>query len=270
MEKMMKKELYMSLLAVALLTGCGGSDSDSDSGESTTSHNQGISCASCHATGSGAEGKYFRSGATVYADLNSSTYVDGYSIRLIMDNNVSINYIAGRGTGNSNTGLYNTTLDGYKTNSFTAKLYDATGKEVRTSGTNTHSYTRLDCNSCHTAAGLNNAPGRIAPLVVTTTTTPTTTVTAKSFSGDVMPVLEFSCKSCHGNSGNFTITTSSATYSNIKALSNGGVDTNNSTNSYLLQKSINTLSHGGGAIWSTAHTSYTTVKTWIEEGALNN
>ena len=40
---------------------------------------------------------------------------------------------------------------------YTARIYDAAGNErkmikAQTSG---------DCNTCHTAAGLNNAPGRI-------------------------------------------------------------------------------------------------------------
>ncbi|MDQ7043220.1 MAG: hypothetical protein Q9M34_06780, partial [Sulfurimonas sp.] len=97
------------------------------------------------------------------------------------------------------------------------------------------------------------------------TTVPTTTVV--SFATDVMPVLETDCKSCHGTSGAFTITTATATYANIASFS--GIDIANPTNSRLLTKA-NGVGHGGGLRWNTTDASYITVKDWITQGALNN
>jgi len=88
-----------------------------------------------------------------------------------------------------------------------------------------------------------------------------------SFSTNIMPLLETSCKACHGSSGNFTITTPSATHDNITSFS--GINTATPENSSLLTKSIG-VNHGGGSIWSTTHSSYVTVKEWITQGALNN
>jgi len=262
--KMKKELLVVCMMGLVYLTGCGG---DSSEGESTAVHYQGANCLTCHGgTAVAAEGKYFRSGVTVYSDLNSSIPLDGYSVRLVMDNNATINYIPGRGIGNANSGLYSTTLDGYTTNSFTAQLLDANANVVNSSGTNTHDSSRLSCNTCHTAAGLNGAPGRIYPNV-TTTLPPVGTL---SFANDVMPVLTASCQSCHGTNGAFSITTASATYTNINSFS--GIDTTTPANSYLLLKATNMIatSHGGGAVWTTSDPAYITVKTWIEQGALNN
>jgi len=289
----MKKELYISLLAAALLTGCGSttdsesessesseseSSESSESGDSSITHYEGQTCLTCHGgSASGAEGKYFRSGVTVYNSLNSSVFVDGYIVKLLMDNGATISYAAGRGVGNANSGLYNTTLDGYSANKYTAQLVNSSGTVVNTSGAYSHDSARLDCNSCHTATGLNGAPGRVTPstttpttTTTTTTTTPSTSTSPLSFSADVMPLLTASCQSCHGSSGSFTVTTALATYSNITALKNGGVDTVTPDNSYLLQKASNSVGHGGGAVWATTNSSYVTVKTWITEGALNN
>jgi len=270
----MKRELYMSLLAVALLTGC-GSDSiidDDDGDDGSVYHNPGSSCASCHSElGNKAEGKSFRSGVTVYTTLSSSTPVDGYLVRLLMDDGNSVDYKVGRGRGNANSGLYDTALDGYSSNSYTVQLLNSSGTVVKSSGLNTHDSARLDCNSCHRAVGLNNAPGEVTPETVAVVTPPPPPATGPlSFATDVMPVLENDCKSCHGSSGSFTITTASTTYSNITALTNGGVDTTTPENSYLLQKSNGQLGHGGGTKWAITDASYITVKTWITEGALNN
>jgi len=102
----------------------------------------------------------------------------------------------------------------------------------------------------------------------TTTTVPVVVApTVLSFANDVLPALESSCKSCHGSSGNFTITTASATYANISNFN--GINVGVPENSRLLTKSIG-VSHGGGAVWSTSTSGYVTVKDWISQGALNN
>jgi len=98
-----------------------------------------------------------------------------------------------------------------------------------------------------------------------TTTTATTTTVGKSFAKDVMPILN-KCKVCHNTNSFrvFKVSTTSATYANIQNL----IDKNVASNSYLLQKGSNQLSHTGGNAIGT--TNYNTLKAWITEGAKNN
>ncbi|MDQ7067939.1 MAG: hypothetical protein Q9M40_08180 [Sulfurimonas sp.] len=148
-------------------------DSDSDSSDNTVYHNQGTSCLSCHkAPATGAEGYSFLSGGTIYTELNATTaaqYATGYTIRALLDTNLSINYISGRGYGNSRS--QDTALS--NDYNFTAQVVNSSGVVVNSSATNSHSTaSNLDCNVCHTAAGANGAPGRIhiATPVVTSGT----------------------------------------------------------------------------------------------------
>lgn len=87
------------------------------------------------------------------------------------------------------------------------------------------------------------------------------------FATDVMPVFNANCKNCHGNSGKFTVTTASGTYSNL--MSNSFINTANPSNSVILLRASGT-GHGGGTILPTGSTGYNTIKAWISEGALNN
>ncbi|MBU1657534.1 hypothetical protein KKG72_00595 [bacterium] len=108
-----------------------------------------------------------------------------------------------------------------------------------------------------------------ATLGTVTQTTPVVTpivTTAISFSNDVLPVLN-GCKGCHGTDGRFTVTTASATYSNIASFN--GVDTVTPANSLLLTKASG-VSHGGGTQLSTTSTGYATLRDWIAQGAANN
>ncbi|WP_428738313.1 hypothetical protein [Sulfurimonas sp.] len=102
----------------------------------------------------------------------------------------------------------------------------------------------------------------------TTTTTPTTTTTSTqiSFASDVLPLLQSSCSGCHGSSGNFSITRSSTPYAGVTPF----VNTSSATASSLLQKASAQVSHGGGRVYSTTSTQYTTIRDWISQGALNN
>jgi len=270
----MIKALFLSLLVAISFIGCGnvssygngnsyedGSSSDDDSGAS--GHNQGKSCLSCH---------NFYSAATVYTALDatsSSQYASGYTLRAVLSNNQSINFYSGRGRGNFYAN--DSRLLSYK---FTAQVLDSSGNIVNTSANLSHSSSRRDCNVCHTAGGKSGAPGRISttkPSVPTTTSTPTTTTTttssALSFANDIMPLLTISCKGCHGGNGRFSITTASATYSNISSFS--GINTTTPANSRLLTKSLGN-NHGGGTIWTSSNSSYTSVKAWITQGGLNN
>jgi len=233
--------------------------SESSSSGSTSIHNQGKACLSCHSSG----GESFASGGTVYT--NSSSVANGYTIRLVKSDGSLASYLEGRGTGNSH-------LITFSGSTFTAKVIDPTGNIVNSSGTNTHDSSRLDCNRCHTATGTNGAPGRILSSTQSSsspapTPTPSTSTAVTTLSTDVMPILTSKCKGCHGSSGNFTITSSSATYTNI--ISNSLVNTTTPTSSKLLQKPTGN-SHVGGTVISTSSTEYTTLKAWITQGAKNN
>lgn len=103
------------------------------------------------------------------------------------------------------------------------------------------------------------APATTAPAA----TTPPATPAAKTFTSDVMPVLNTKCKSCHGDNGRFTITTASGTYANISDLKASVTE----AGKYLYDKGSNTIGHGGGSVISTASSEYATIKSWVDSGA---
>ena len=143
-----------SALLASFLVGCGGDkgsndkgSNDSDSkGSNDTIHNQGKSCISCHDF----------NGATVFSQLNASDDtigVAGYKVQL-----------GGTDIYNSSNGIGNSNYRGTASNpTYTAHVIDANGNISRSSATNSHDSTRLDCNRCHTATGENGAPGRLTP-----------------------------------------------------------------------------------------------------------
>jgi len=211
-------------------------------------HNQGKACSQCHSF----------SGATVFTSLtasNSTLGALGHKIQL----GGSHVYSGGRGDGNSH-------LQGFNGDKFTANVIDASGNIVNSSAENSHDASRLDCNRCHTASGSNGAPGRITSFKITSSVPTPTTTNCVSFKGNIMPILEQKCKSCHGSNGNFTVTSVGATYANIAALKSSAI----TGGEYLLDKGSNTTGHGGGKVISTTSGEYTTIKAWIMEGALNN
>jgi len=258
----MKKVMLTGLILAGLMTGCGDSTDGGDD-ENSLIHSQGVSCAQCHSAGSEAS---FTSGGTVFTSLdaaNSDTakYATGYTLRLLLANTgATVNYVAGRGSGNSYTRASAGTI-----NSYTAQVVNSSGVVVNSSATDTHGLTRLDCNRCHTAVGANGAPGRIT--IGTTAPVPVQV----SFSADVMPILTTKCKSCHGSNGNFTVTTAAATFSNLTT--NSFLDTTVAANSLLLMKGSNSNAsnpHGGGTVIATTSVEYQTIKQWITDGASNN
>ena len=258
----MKKIMLASLILIGLMTGCESTtDSESEEDENSGLHSQGISCASCHSAGSE---EPFTSGATVFTTLDAansdeSKYATGYTLRLLLANTgTTVNYRAGRGSGNSYTSASAGTI-----NSYTAQVLNSSGRVVNSSATDSHDLTRLDCNRCHTATGKNGAPGRI--MVGSGATAMPARV---SFSGDVMPILEAKCKTCHGSGGNFTISTAAGTYSNITV--NSFLDTATPSNSRLLKKSRGTIDHDGGSVIPTTSLEYQTIVQWITEGASSN
>ncbi len=280
--------LFIVTLSVVTFTGCGvdntsvnssqgssqeSSQESSKEGYEGTSlgHYQGKSCARCHSpSSSGGENEHiFTSGATIFSTLDASNAttkaVDNYSLRLVLaQSGDKINYGSAQGSGN----VYATFTAGGIAK-FTAQVVDAQGGVVNRSLKDSHDASRFDCNSCHTSAGKNNAPGRIVSFSYTTsvtdtnTTTGTTTVSTKSFANDVEPILRAKCVRCHGNSGRFSIT-NNAPYAGTMQFT----DTTTPASSRLLQKGSGTISHGGGAIFSS--TDVTTISDWISQGAKNN
>ena len=260
------KTLYFFILAinVVILTGCGVSTT---SEESSQAHYQGESCARCHSASSDEGEDSFSSGATIFKSIDASNgdvsnSSENYSLRLVLENGAGIeNYRLGNGTGNVNAS-FNAGIAKY-----TAEVLDSAGNLVNSSVQDSHDASRFDCNSCHTASGLNGAPGRIvsfnyATSITSTTDTNTTTTATPMFANDVEPILTNNCAVCHGNSGNFSITINTPYTGTMQF-----VDTITPANSLILQKGSGN-NHGGGVQLSTSE--YTTVYDWIVAGALNN
>ena len=116
----------------------------------------------------------------------------------------------------------------------------------------------------------DNGTGTSTPTAstppATTSTPPATTSASKKFGADVMPILVAQCQSCHGSNGRFTVTSASSTYNNINAMKSPAT----AAGQYLLDKATNTIGHGGGVRFSTASSSYATIKSWVDAGAKNN
>jgi len=230
------------------------SDDDNDNGsddDNIVLHYQGQNCLNCH---------NFASAGTVFSTLDANDNTIGatdYRIKLSTGNVFN----AARGKGNSYT-------LSFPTSNYTAQVMDANGNIVNSSAELSHDSSRRACNSCHTATGNNGAPGRILNKRITPTpTTPTTPTTpATSFNTKILPILTAKCKACHGSNGNFTVTTANATHANISALKGSATAGGN----YLLQKSSNSVAHGGGQVITTTSTEYTTIQAWVTEGGLNN
>ncbi len=90
-------------------------------------------------------------------------------------------------------------------------------------------------------------------------TPPPAMPTASTFGANVMPILVASCQSCHGTSGDFTVTTASATWDNIQQ--NGGPQ-------YVHDMGNGQNGHPVGDKLSDADSA--TFQAWINAGAMNN
>lgn len=238
-----------------------GSRGGKGSGGSGGSHNEGKNCLSCH---------NFASAGTVFNSLNAANNTpgaSGYKIKL----STGTVYSTGRGTGNSLT--YS-----FPNSKFTAQVMDPNGNIVNSSANLSHDGSRRACNTCHTVSGNNGAPGRITskrvsavtPVTISITTnctTPTGNGTvAVSFNSNILPILTAKCKSCHGSNGRFTVTSANATYANISALKGSA----SAGGQYLLDKSSNTIGHGGGEVISKGSAEYISIKAWVDASAPNN
>ena len=226
-------------------------------------HNEGKNCLSCH---------NFASAGTVFNSLHAIDYslgVAGYRIKL----STGTVYGSARGTGNSLS--YS-----FPSGNFTAQVIDPNGNIVNSSANMSHNSSRRACNSCHTASGNNGAPGRITSKRLSSAT-PVTSIpsgtnctntngsrgtVAVSFNSNVLPILTAKCKVCHGSNGRFTVTTANATYANISSLKGSA----SAGGKYLLDKSSNTIGHGGGQVISGGSAEYTTIKAWVDSSAPNN
>ncbi len=239
--------------------------------------------------------EFFDSGATIFTtlDANNSDATKaayGYSIQLLLEDGTTERYNLGEGTGNVyasfNAGITN----------FTAQVLDPQGNIVNSSKDYSHDASRFDCNSCHTPTGSNGAPGRITSfkympltdlnttltqdtnttlIIDTNTTLPVdtnttlaidtnTTFPTYSFTNDVDPILQTNCVSCHGNSGNFSITNAPTPYEGVIPF----VDTVDVNNSLVLLRPTGYMGHR--VILDQNSTEYTTIRGWIIEGAQNN
>ncbi|MBU1657524.1 hypothetical protein KKG72_00545 [bacterium] len=256
----------LGLLTAIFLVGCGSENS----GDATVYHNQGESCLVCHGDSSTLLDlkQKFTSGATVYTSLNASnleSFANGYAIRLVLETtNEEVDYITGNGIGNSHV-RYTDTI-----NNYTAQVIDENYNVVNSSTPNSHGFSRLECNSCHTENGINGAPGRITSYDYYSTLPVDSNISETvSFARDVYPILYTSCRSCHTNNRPFKVSnTVSATYDNI--IINNFINTTDVNASLLLLKSNGQLDHGGGLIFITQDVRYQTMRNWIVQGGLNN
>jgi len=134
---------------------------------------QGQACIKCHQNET--QKDILRFGGTLLSYIhtpNAQYYQDlsTYTINLIGNNgtNLSANTNpSGSEIGHNN--FYIKSEDGNFINAelFTAYIKNSAGDVINQSGLNTHnSSTHRDCNSCHSKAGINGAPGRVlVPLV---------------------------------------------------------------------------------------------------------
>jgi len=138
------KNIVIASLVIGLFVGC--------EDENKSVHNQGKNCLECHS---------FQSAASIFTTLHAASGTNensakSYTIQLLLDTGDKILYRSARGDGNVRW-----SGDSGKIDNFTAQVLDPSGKVVNSSKTNSHNVGRLACNSCHTAQGLNGAPGRI-------------------------------------------------------------------------------------------------------------
>lgn len=158
------------LIAVALLTGCGGmptagglssvATTTCASGSQWTGGNAesplmnpGMACIACHT--SEREGPSLAIAGTVYAKADEADRCGGTSSGMtieITDAAGAVRSLTPNAAGNFY--LEKVTL---KTPYKARLIYAGGTREMAAAQTNG------DCNSCHTATGLNGAPGRIAP-----------------------------------------------------------------------------------------------------------
>ena len=102
-----------------------------------------------------------------------------------------------------------------------------------------------------------------------------TAVQNYSFRQDIMPILVKKCQTCHGNNGNYSVTTPEATYqllmNDTPRVSTGYVHfivANDVEHSLLYKKALNIELHGGGEQLPYDSSEAHILKEWILQGAL--
>lgn len=248
-------KLFSGITMIAMISGCTPTG---------VTHYQGMDCISCHGeNGSSEEAreeKLLQSAGTLFTEQNASdltlgAYLADFSVRLYKSGE-EINYVQGEGDGNFYT---KTIIEG---SGFIAQVRDSDDVEIIASGA-THGEDTMRCNQCHTANGLNGAPGRIYTNV-TTTVTVTDVVANPVYETDVFPILESKCIGCHynGSDKTYQVTDANSTYTHIMA---NFINTATPADSELLTKAIGGSNHS--TIFSTTSTQYQNILTWIENGA---
>ena len=170
MNDFFKRQYFFIFIMAIIFIGCGNNDNSDDdkenedkSNQNKDTHFQGESCKKCHATTGSVEiqnDEKFEGGATIFTFLNAKDkniqkVAKGHTIKLIYkDGSIDIFETEEAGDGNA----YLPTL---KDQFFTTNVLDKNGNVVRSSATNSHDKTRMNCNGCHTSEGINGAPGRI-------------------------------------------------------------------------------------------------------------
>jgi hypothetical protein len=94
-----------------------------------------------------------------------------------------------------------------------------------------------------------------------------------TFKNDLYPLFSAQCIQCHGQHGNFSVTTPEETYRlllDVPPRSAGYdyfVKPKDPEASLILYKPTNIVLHGGGERFDVNSTTYRILKSWIEEGA---
>ncbi len=288
----MKTKLLLTtaLVSSTILFSCGqGNLFNGEGGEggATGFHYQGQSCAQCHSSGENS----FPIGGTIFSnlhaqngDVNSASIY--HYVRLILNDNKKTTIYSIKGNGAGNFKAYGNIPAGVK---FKVEVLDGNGNVVNKTAGYTHDNTRLDCNRCHTSTGITitikgnkiKVPGRIVSydFYKQLQKKPAQPPKVISFSKNVYKILQ-RCQTCHNatnHGGNLIIAkTATTTYNNLmtKIPATQGytsfINKNSPSNSLLLQKATNSISHGGGQVFTTNSQEYQTILKWIQQGAKNN
>lgn len=150
-----------------MLTGCGGVGSGGLEASSTCASglvwtggnaesplmNPGHACIACHTAER--KGPTFAVAGTVYAALDQA---NGCAGSAATGTKIELTDANGRVTTLTPNEAGNFSLQGTLAKPYRAKLITAAGERAMAAP-----QTNGDCNACHTAAGLEGAPGRISP-----------------------------------------------------------------------------------------------------------
>jgi hypothetical protein len=155
------KSISALVVSLCFLSGCATTSADSScvssgtrwtNGNSGSSQmNPGMDCIACHGQG---EGPHYAVAGTVYSALDDADTCDGLSGIKVELKSVDTGETV-TATSNSAGNFYLNSLP--FSGKYTARVLTSSGAPRAM----TTPQTSGACNSCHTAAGLNGAPGRI-------------------------------------------------------------------------------------------------------------